>query len=387
MQVARQHPAVSAIDSPRPSCSSSPRSVTGAPPSSATPTWNETRVRVDGRSKNSATAAPASAPAPSPRSRRPSARRRARAAPRARRRELFAGEEVLTTAPFKRGILCADAAPAPSPGTSFTAATARPTRRCSRWRSRLLRISERNATHLQVNRDLRREFADLIAAARLGRRPAAGMPAALVRRAGAARAAPSRTACSPRATRSRAARARRAPEPRPDRLQPRAGSNLTLVRGEMCVERRELVLRPGPHPSAGRWPSPARSATSDRLRREPARERRTGLRGGRGRGAARPPNARSSGRRDAPLSSAATSTCARARPPHLRASSSAATAATRRPRPDSLDHLLVARLRDRPPAGAWPPERREVREPRPRDPALGPRSGRGPSPASTRVMR
>ncbi|MGH2954480.1 MAG: endonuclease/exonuclease/phosphatase family protein [Solirubrobacterales bacterium] len=33
------------------------------------------------------------------------------------------------------------------------------------WRSRLLRITERNATHLQVNRDLHEEFASLLAAA------------------------------------------------------------------------------------------------------------------------------------------------------------------------------------------------------------------------------
>ena len=33
------------------------------------------------------------------------------------------------------------------------------------WRSRLLRRRERNATHVQVNRDLRPEYADLLAAA------------------------------------------------------------------------------------------------------------------------------------------------------------------------------------------------------------------------------
>ncbi|HEX8689256.1 MAG TPA: hypothetical protein VF729_03340, partial [Solirubrobacterales bacterium] len=33
------------------------------------------------------------------------------------------------------------------------------------WRSRLLRISERNGTHLQVNRELLPEFAELLAAA------------------------------------------------------------------------------------------------------------------------------------------------------------------------------------------------------------------------------
>ncbi|HEX8958193.1 MAG TPA: hypothetical protein VF770_00045, partial [Solirubrobacterales bacterium] len=33
------------------------------------------------------------------------------------------------------------------------------------WRSRLLRVGERNATHVQVNRDLAAEFAALLAAA------------------------------------------------------------------------------------------------------------------------------------------------------------------------------------------------------------------------------
>ena len=36
----------------------------------------------------------------------------------------------------------------------------------SRWRSRLLRTTERNATHVQVNRDLCDEFAAVLAAAR-----------------------------------------------------------------------------------------------------------------------------------------------------------------------------------------------------------------------------
>ena len=52
------------------------------------------------------------------------------------------------------------------------------------WRSRLLRIDERNETHVQVNRDLTAEFATLLAASRLGRRPAAGVPAPLRRAAG-----------------------------------------------------------------------------------------------------------------------------------------------------------------------------------------------------------
>ena len=51
---------VSPIDSPRVSCSSSPRRTSGVAPSSATPTSNETRVRVEGFSKTSATERPAS---------------------------------------------------------------------------------------------------------------------------------------------------------------------------------------------------------------------------------------------------------------------------------------------------------------------------------------
>ena len=45
---------MSPIDSPRVSCSSSARSTIGVAPSSATPTSNETRVRVEGFSKTSA---------------------------------------------------------------------------------------------------------------------------------------------------------------------------------------------------------------------------------------------------------------------------------------------------------------------------------------------
>ena len=53
--------AVSRIDSPREICISPSRRISGWPPSSATPTSNETRVRVEGCSKISATLRPASA--------------------------------------------------------------------------------------------------------------------------------------------------------------------------------------------------------------------------------------------------------------------------------------------------------------------------------------
>ena len=52
---------MSAIDSPRLSCNSSLRRTIGVPPSSATPTSNEIRVRVEGCSKIRATDLPASA--------------------------------------------------------------------------------------------------------------------------------------------------------------------------------------------------------------------------------------------------------------------------------------------------------------------------------------
>ena len=79
---------MSPTDSPRESCISSPRRTTGWPPSSATPTSKEIRVRVEGRSKTRATLRPASESAPSAACARGrlSARRRGRAACRARRR-------------------------------------------------------------------------------------------------------------------------------------------------------------------------------------------------------------------------------------------------------------------------------------------------------------
>jgi endonuclease/exonuclease/phosphatase family metal-dependent hydrolase len=116
-------------------------------------------------------------------------------------------------------------------------------------RSRLLRVSERNATHLQVNRDLTAEFGTVLCGA--------GWDVALLQE------------CPPRWWRPLAARcdseahavltsrnslgALRALLARanPDLIgSDEGGSNLTLVRasaGEVS-ERRELVLRPGPRP-------------------------------------------------------------------------------------------------------------------------------------------
>ena len=114
------------------------------------------------------------------------------------------------------------------------------------WRSRLLRITERGATHAQVNRPLRAEFAALIAAANwdvaLFQESPPSWSTTLAGEAGAAahRALTSRNSLG--AIRALAGRLN------PDLIASNeGGSNLTLVRGEI-LERHELELCPGPHP-------------------------------------------------------------------------------------------------------------------------------------------
>jgi endonuclease/exonuclease/phosphatase family metal-dependent hydrolase len=113
-------------------------------------------------------------------------------------------------------------------------------------RSRLLRITERNATHLQVNRDLFAEFAAVLDrtpwdVALLQECP----PRWSQRLAMASGAEPHRTLTSRNSLAVvRAVLARL----NPDLIASNeGGSNLTLVRGEIA-ERRELELRPGPRP-------------------------------------------------------------------------------------------------------------------------------------------
>ena len=117
------------------------------------------------------------------------------------------------------------------------------------WRSRLLRITERNATHLQVNGDLFDEFAGVIAAAEwdvaLFQECPPRWTDALAKAcsADAHRALTSRNSLGP--LRTLLARLN------PDLIGANeGGSNLTLVRHEFgeIAERRELVLTPGPNP-------------------------------------------------------------------------------------------------------------------------------------------
>jgi hypothetical protein len=115
------------------------------------------------------------------------------------------------------------------------------------WRSRLLRIEERDETHVQVNRDLEREFVQLLAGARWDVAllqecpPRFERPLALACAAEPHRVLTSRNSLG--SVRSLAARVN------PDLVASgEGGSNLTLVRpGPLgpVVERRELVIHSG----------------------------------------------------------------------------------------------------------------------------------------------
>lgn len=114
------------------------------------------------------------------------------------------------------------------------------------WRSRLLRISERNATHLQLNRDLRRQFAGVLAAA--------PWDVALLQECPPRWCRPLAVACGAQPHReltsrnSLAALRNLGARLNPDLIASNeGGSNLTLVRGEI-VERHRLVVRSGPDP-------------------------------------------------------------------------------------------------------------------------------------------
>jgi endonuclease/exonuclease/phosphatase family metal-dependent hydrolase len=116
------------------------------------------------------------------------------------------------------------------------------------WRSRLLRISERNATHVQVNRDLFSEFAELLAGTEWEVAllqecpPRFAEPLARACGAAAHRALTSRNGLG--ALRALAARVN------PDLIASgEGGSNLTLVRAGALggiAERRELAIHTGP---------------------------------------------------------------------------------------------------------------------------------------------
>jgi endonuclease/exonuclease/phosphatase family metal-dependent hydrolase len=116
------------------------------------------------------------------------------------------------------------------------------------WRSRLLRIDERNATHVQVNRDLTTEFATLLAAA--------AWDVALLQECPPRFAEPLARACAAEWQRALTSRNSLGPlrtllaRQNPDLMASgEGGSNLTLVRvpGRLggIAERRELAIHEG----------------------------------------------------------------------------------------------------------------------------------------------
>ncbi|HEX4465462.1 MAG TPA: endonuclease/exonuclease/phosphatase family protein [Solirubrobacterales bacterium] len=112
------------------------------------------------------------------------------------------------------------------------------------WRSRLLGIEERNATHVQVNRELVAEFAELLATAE--------WDVALLQECPPRFAAPLARACGAEPHRVLTSRNSLSPlrsfiaHRNPDLIASgEGGSNLTLVRSWGVMERRELAIHAG----------------------------------------------------------------------------------------------------------------------------------------------
>jgi len=227
-------------------------------------------------------------------------------------------------------------------------------------RSRLLRCSERNDTHLQLNRDLFDEFATALGNARwdvaLLQESPPRWSEALARACGAEahRVLTSRNSFAP--LRALAARIN------PDLIASNGGgSNLTLVRGTI-VERRELELCPGPQPER-------RAMAFSRVHLDDDRElciaNLHASAGAALRAAAEEEVSRAAGRAvewagSAPLVFGGDLNL-RPRDTSIYEQLERRLELTRPTNADALDHLLVHGLAIVDPPAAWPPERREVR--------------------------
>ena len=225
------------------------------PPSSCTPTSNETRVRVEGLSKTSATAAPSSARDASRSAFSSSARSTSR---KLVGRKLLACQEVTCQ--------CVSSA-----GTSTTGAISRPAEALFTRRSRLLGITERDETHVQVNRPLLDEFASMIAGLRWDVALLQEAPPRWFRALGGAARASGVRVLTSRNCVPPLQRAGRELEPRPDRLErgrlepaarPRARSDRGAPEADAHVrpERRRM-----------QWTRVAAGERRDGVRGEPAR--------------------------------------------------------------------------------------------------------------------
>ena len=230
------------------------------------------------------------------------------------------------------------------------------------WRSRLLRIAERNATHVQVNRDLLDEFAALLGEAE--------WDVALLQECPPRWRDPLARACDAEAHRALTSRNSLAPlRALAARLNPdliasgEGGSNLILVRDEVIAERREMTIHAGPmerramgfvriaggdspgsglcianlHASAHR----PELAAEDVLRAAEAADRWAG---------------------DSPLIFGGDLNLRPAESPELFAELRERFGLSAPTAPRAIDHLLARGLETVEPAHQWEPERRELRE-------------------------
>jgi len=226
------------------------------------------------------------------------------------------------------------------------------------WRSRLLRLDERNETHVQVNRDLSREFATLLAAS--------AWDVALLQEAPPRFAAPLARACAAESHRVLTSRNSLGPlrallaRQNPDLIASgEGGSNLTLVRvpGKLggIAERRELEIHAGePERRAMAFTRTASGvcvanlhatndapamAVEDVLRAARAADRWAG---------------------DAPLIFGGDLNLRPAEDPELFARLESEHGLAAPTAPKAIDHLLVRGLEVVRGPSPWPPERREL---------------------------
>ncbi len=222
------------------------------------------------------------------------------------------------------------------------------------WRSRLARATERNATHVQVNRELFREFAQALGAAR--------WDVALLQECPPRWSTPLAAACKASAHRSLTSRNWLGPIRsilagwNPDLLGSwEGGSNLTLFRGtgeDGLLERRDLVLRRLPERrtmafvrlDSGLCVANLHASTSPRLAASDVRHAAESAVAWAG---------------DSPLILGGDFNL---RPSHTPLFEELARrfALGTPTGPDSIDHILGRGLEIVRPPGAWPPEAREL---------------------------
>lgn len=222
------------------------------------------------------------------------------------------------------------------------------------WRSRLLRVSERNETHVQVNRDLLREFCRLLAEAEWDVAllqecpPRYWGPLAETCAAEAHGVLTSRNSLGP--VRTLAARLN------PDLIASgEGGSNLTLVRNGEILERRELTIHHGqPERRAMAFTRTGSGvcvtnlhATNDRP--ELATE-----------DVLRAAEAASDWAGEAPLLFGGDLNLRPRESPAVFAKLSERFGLAAATAPDAIDHILVRGLEMVDPPHQWPPERREL---------------------------